>query len=452
MSRWRKRNASSPASVASSGRTSSLRTSAEQPLAAPAARPARAPGPRRGGRPVPRRRRARARLARPASSWSSRAARSAWIVGGTATSPSPDSRDDREHLLDEQRVALRGVADPRAQLGVQRRRELVDQLLRLLVRAARAGRVVAFTLPPAQPGRRSSSSGRAMQRSRIGASAAEVGHVLDQVEEASARPSAGRRRRTTSGRSARGLLEQLSERPGDLVARASSSGSPRAEAIAAAACSSRAARRAACSTSMTRPVGDPLAVGEAAPARRPSRRAPPRNSAASRDFPTPAGSEEREEVAGALATDAFPKASASSRSSRARGRPSARRAGARARRRSTASSRKAGTGSALALQRQRLDRLGLDGVPDEAVASRRRSGPRPAAAACSSRAATLTASPVASRSPGPGDDLAGGDADAAADAELGQRVPHLDRRPSRAQRVVLVERPGRRRRPSPRRR
>ena len=42
---------------------------------------------------------------------------------------------------------------------------------------------VAFSLPPPQPGRASSSSGRARQTSRIGTSARPVGEVLDEVEE-----------------------------------------------------------------------------------------------------------------------------------------------------------------------------------------------------------------------------------------------------------------------------
>ena len=60
----------------------------------------------------------------------------------------------------------------------------------------------------------------------------------------------------------------------------------------------------------------------------------------------------------------------------------------------------------------------------------------PGPAACSSRAATLTASPVTSVSPRPGDDLAGVHADA--DVEL-DAVAELDRRAHGAQGVVLVQ-------------
>ena len=60
------------------------------------------------------------------------------------------------------------------------------------------------------------------------------------------------------------------------------------------------------------------------------------------------------------------------------------------------------------------------------------------AAACCRRAATLTASPVASRSVGAGDDLARVDTDAPLDAELRERLPHLHRRAAGAEGVVLV--------------
>ena len=64
----------------------------------------------------------------------------------------------------------------------------------------------------------------------------------------------------------------------------------------------------------------------------------------------------------------------------------------------------------------------------------------PGAAACSNRAATFTASPVASRSARPGHHLARVHADPAADPQLRQRIPHLHRRPAGPQRIVLVRR------------
>ena len=62
----------------------------------------------------------------------------------------------------------------------------------------------------------------------------------------------------------------------------------------------------------------------------------------------------------------------------------------------TATSRNAATGSAFPFSVERLDRLGIDRVPDEAKGAARRSGSPRARAACSRRAATFTASPVTS--------------------------------------------------------
>ena len=64
--------------------------------------------------------------------------------------------EHRDHLLDEQRVAFGGVADPLAQLVVERR--LAEQRARgarrsRSPRAARAGRSSRSSLPPPQPGR-----------------------------------------------------------------------------------------------------------------------------------------------------------------------------------------------------------------------------------------------------------------------------------------------------------
>ena len=93
----------------------------------------------------------------------------------------------------------------------------------------------------------------------------------------------------------------------------------------------------------------------------------------------------------------------------------------------------------LALQLERLDRLDLDRVARRARASALRPAPRPARAACSSRAATFTASPVASRSSVPVTTSPVMTPIRPSQPELGQRVAHLDRRPHGAQRVVLVQ-------------
>ena len=91
----------------------------------------------------------------------------------------------------------------------------------------------------------------------------------------------------------------------------------------------------------------------------------------------------------------------------------------------------------LPLQRQRLDRLRHHRVAHE---SERRLADQhsPGAAACSKRAATLTASPVASRSAVPVTTSPVLTPIRPRDAELGQRVAHLHGRPAGPQRVVLV--------------
>ena len=152
------------------------------------------------------------------SSWSRRAASSAWIVGGTVDVAVARLLDQRDHLLDEQRVALGGLAIRVAQRRASRLAEARIISVRL-VGAERleqhGGRV---QLAAAQPGRRSSSSGRAMQSSRIGASRREVGDVLDQVEE---RLLAQWMSSKTHDERPLGAacLEQLAEGPGDLLGR-----------------------------------------------------------------------------------------------------------------------------------------------------------------------------------------------------------------------------------------
>ena len=184
-----------------------------------------------------------------------------------------------------------------------------------------------------------------------------------------------------------------------------------------------------------RPVGDALAVGEAAAADdrlRPS--SEPRNSAARRDLPTPATPRtvnswqalvvdrlrERLLKPAQLALAADERRVEAAREGRSR--PGAARAGG-----------SAATGSLLPFSSSGSTGLGLDGVADELRRSRRRAAPRRRRAACSSRAATLTASPVASRSPVPDDHLARVDADPRLHAELG-RARRASRRAARTAR------------------
>ena len=300
--------------------------------------------------------------------------------------------------------------------------------------------------------------------------AREVGDVLDQVEEGRLAPSGCRRRRRRAAaprrlpRAACGPPRRsrpasrprpLAEQRRDRLGRAGRLG-------AGSALGRR--RRAAFTTSTTRPVGDPLAVGEAA-ARDDARvdaseelRHEPRLADTRRP-------EQRERARSARRRTAFVERVVRAASARARDRPSARRGAARARarrgRRRPAGRR--GHGSRLPLQLERLERLDRDRVARERAASRRRAGSRPARRPAASRAATLTASPVASRSSAAGHDLARVDARSGARAVVpksrsssrsapASSVAQLGRRPHRAHRVVLVHAPARRRRPSPRRR
>ena len=199
------------------------------------------------------------------SSWSRRAASSAWIVGGTVDVAVARLLDERDHLLDEQRVALGGLADP-VRRPSSSCAEARDQQLRLVGPSGSSSTVVAFTLPPAQPGRRSSSSGRAMQSSRIGASRERSATCstrsrnvssapVDVVEDADQRPLGGAAssslRKAQAISSARG--RQLARRRG-------------ATRIACSRCSGPADAGSCLSDLDHRPVGDALAVGQAAAA------------------------------------------------------------------------------------------------------------------------------------------------------------------------------------------
>ena len=125
--------------------------------------------------------------------------------GGTATSPSPPRAiatiSVRKSGLPPAARAIRS----RSSSGQRRREQLVDLVVR---QAARAGASTGHA------GRRSSSSGRAMQRSRSGAPRESSATLLDQVEERLLAPLDVVE---DARRAARLLLEQLAERPGDLL-------------------------------------------------------------------------------------------------------------------------------------------------------------------------------------------------------------------------------------------
>ena len=164
MRRWRKRNASSPANSGRSGRMSSLRTSAvswdvsrgssgvsawttpwwnTSPSTAP-----RSSTDRSGG-----------------SSWSRRAVSSAWSVGGTSTSPSPEA------------CTIAAISSTKSGLPPAARRirsrtsasSSRPPMRASISASASSGASGCSRRTPPQPLRRSSSSGRAMQSSRIGA-------------------------------------------------------------------------------------------------------------------------------------------------------------------------------------------------------------------------------------------------------------------------------------------
>ena len=117
------------------------------------------------------------------SSWSSRAASSAWTVGGTTTSPPPlrrPSRPSPRRRADFRRP--RRGSSRRAQRRSCRRACAISSS----VSSGESGSsrtVVAFSSPPPQPAAGRAAPGRPRQRSRIGAPAAHGRGVLDEVEE-----------------------------------------------------------------------------------------------------------------------------------------------------------------------------------------------------------------------------------------------------------------------------
>ena len=232
---------------------------ARRAAAAPASRRARAPARRRGGRSRPRPRPARARSARPGSSWSRRAASSACSVGGTTSSPSAWSAI-ASISCDEERVPARRAGDPLAQRAGDRAPGSARRRPR---RPSGSSRSVA-----GQEGRRSSSSGRAMQSSRIGAPAERSADLLDQVEERLLAPVdvvEDDDERSLGGC----LLERLAERPRDLLRPSSRVSSRRAASGSPPRPPRRPAARRAAQHLDDRPVGDALAVGQAAAAHDP---------------------------------------------------------------------------------------------------------------------------------------------------------------------------------------
>jgi hypothetical protein len=170
MRRCRNRNASSSGSAATLGRTSSFRTSPssrEGTSRSSGANAATAPPWNTWPSTAPRSSAARS----PAGSWSSRAASSAWIDGGTATSPGDSSSiasicsTNSGLPSDEARMRPRRSASSPAPAS----RPSISSSVSIRLSGS-SSTVVALSFPPPQPDRRSRRSGRARHRSMIGAS------------------------------------------------------------------------------------------------------------------------------------------------------------------------------------------------------------------------------------------------------------------------------------------
>ena len=200
MRAWRKPNASCPGRAGSSGRMSSLRT---RPVSCDATASACLGGESSTTPPtwkISPSTEARSMTRRSSGvRWSSRAASSAWIAGGTATSPASSLAlgQHGEHLLEEERVSLGGLGDAAARLRGElgSRRKGADEHRRLVLgeRLEQDGGGVELAARPARAARRAARAGRgrrsARERfapSRRGARSGRAG---------SARPSGRPRRR-----------------------------------------------------------------------------------------------------------------------------------------------------------------------------------------------------------------------------------------------------------------
>ena len=296
-------------------------------------------------------------------------------------------------------------SSPGASRRRRRREQPRDERVGSPAESGSSSTVVAFSLPPPQSGRRSSSSGRAMQSSRIGASRLKVGDVLDEIEERLLAPVDVVEARRRAAAPAATASKQLANRPCDLLGR-------RHERLVAehglqCARRPRPARALRCRLGVGaqqllqhldhRPVGDAFAVGEAAAANDGRASSPRGTRATSRDLPTPAAPSTvkswHERSASACASAARRRSSSRSRPTIApRARPGRRRS------RDTDTSRYAvqqartcpsARAARPARRRPRRERARSVSAPSRIS---------PGWAACSSRAATLTASPVASRS------------------------------------------------------
>ena len=239
---------------------------------------------------------------------------------------------------------------------------------------------------------------------------------------------------TTSGRSAAACSSVLRKAHAISSAEVAASLSPSSERIATAAASSGGEHVELLQHLDDRPVGDPLAVRGAA-ARTTVASIDARNSAASRDLPTPASpmtvtSSQRRSVSHAL-----PRLPEDRELALAPDEP---RTVPPLRRLANTQEPEGGNRLGLALQLEGLDRLDLGRVSDE---RERRLSDQHLARLRRLLQPRRDVDRIAGRQPllGPRHHLAGHDADPSLEPELGQRVPHLHGRTHRAQRVVLVQ-------------
>ena len=159
--------------------------------------------------------RARSSLGSP----SSRAASSVWNVVGTGTASRPSAATQRapsqleqvvvdqhcQQLLGEQRVAVGGLGDPRRRVGGQwpAAEQVRDQrpAVAVVERLEQHRRGVELAAAPAGMAVEELGPRHAEQQDRR--VARELGQVLDERRGTSARPTAGRRRRSRAGGAAR---------------------------------------------------------------------------------------------------------------------------------------------------------------------------------------------------------------------------------------------------------
>ena len=339
----------------------------------------------------------------------------------------------RRHLLHEERVAARGFA---GSARARPRRALVPPIRASISASASSGASGCSRSTPPQPLRRSSSSGRAMQRSRIGAPV-DRNATCSRRSRKTSSPHWMSSKTATTGPSAATASSSLRN------AHAISSVEdvppcPRSAASASAATGSSSSRDALRLELLQHlddgPVGDPLPVREAASAddRRVGGGQELRHEAR---LAHPCRSDDRDQLAARPAARPLPRLGERSQLPLA---PDQERVEAPLRGRGRHGNEPPRRhGLSLALQRQRLDGLRLDRVSSQA---QRRLGEQDLTGLRRLLQPRGDVHGVTRREPllGARDHLAAADADPPLDAELGQGQLHLRRRLQRAHGIVLV--------------